>query len=71
MKLYRATWKESQADADNAFGYLNQNDDAFAASVALGQTVAWDTPKQDADGWYIHIEPKLYALFNVTPAETE
>ncbi len=69
MKLYRATWEESQADADNAFGYLNQNDDAFAASVALGQTVAWDTPKQGDRGWFIHIEPKLYALFNVVLEE--
>ncbi len=65
MKLYRATWEESQADADNAFGYLVGNDDGFAASVALGQTVTWDTPKEDEGGWYIHIEPKLYPLFGI------
>ena len=71
MKIYRATQEESQLDADAAFGYLIENDDGFAWSVAAGQTIAWDVPKEDEGGWYIHIQQRLYGLFNIEPSVEE
>ena len=70
MRLYATSQAAAQANADKAHAYLIASDEAYAASVAAGQTVRWAVPARDVDAdgnpvgeWFIAVEPRCLGAF--------
>lgn len=61
MILTKATEAEAQELADRCHAYLIANDEAYAASVAAGQTRQWAIPAQDEETglWSVPVNERV------------
>lgn len=74
-KLYAPTKAKAQEYADRAHAYLLENNAAYAADVAAGNTVRWAEPMQDRVGatlsnpgtpsgdWWIVVDARCEGAF--------
>lgn len=62
MILTKPTQAAAQELADRCHSYLLANDSAYAASVAVGQTLRWAIPAQDEDTglWTVPVSERVY-----------
>ena len=60
--MLKPTESEAQELADRCHEYLIANDEAYAASVAAGQTRQWAIPAQDEDTglWSVPVNERVY-----------
>lgn len=67
MRIERDPKAEAQALADRIHQWLIANDRAYAKSVADGQTLRWDVPRQQVDEkgvvtnqkWRVIVKPRV------------
>lgn len=77
MKIEKDLKNSAQALADKIHQWLINNDPNYANSVAIGQTLVWDTPKQPLDNngnainakWKVVVKERMLA--SLTPAEIQ
>lgn len=61
MILTKPTQSAAQELADRCHAWLIANDEAYAASVAAGQTLQWAIPSQAEDGlWTVPVTERVY-----------